>query len=402
MGEMRNIVVVGAGPIGLEAAAAAHAAGHAVTLLERGDVADHVRQWGHVQLFTDFGMNAGPAGRSLAAAAGVALPGEDEQLTGAAWRDRYLLPLANLLRGQVRLETGATVRHVSRRRLLKNDAVGEGARRAADGFRVLYDRRNVEHVVEADVVLDCSGTWGHPNWLGPGGTPALGERGLRGAIAYHPPDVLGADFDRYAGRHTCLVGNGDSAATTAVALSRLAETVSRTTVTWVTRTGGTAPVVTRDDDPLAGRREIVAAANAVATRRGNVRWIASAHVLEVTKDAVGFALRLAVPDGETVVRADEVVATIGYEPDDSLYRELQVHECYASRAPMKLAAALLAASGTGGGDCLDLGGFGPDVLRNPEPRFFILGAKSYGKTSAFLLRTGYEQIRDVLEVIAAD
>jgi hypothetical protein len=148
---------------------------------------------------------------------------------------------------------------------------------------------------------------------------------------------------------------------------------------------------------------VVALANAAATAGDEVvRWIREAQVVEVTKDATGFALRLDTPAGERIEQADEIVATIGYEPDDALYRELQVHECYASRAPMKLSAALLAASGAGGADCLDLGGFGADVLQNPEPNFFILGAKSYGKTSAFLMRTGYEQVRDVMGSIAED
>ena len=61
-----------------------------------------------------------------------------------------------------------------------------------------------------------------------------------------------------------------------------------------------------------------------------------------------------------------------------LYRELQVHECYASLGPMDLAAALLKHAG---GDCLSIPGQGAATLRNPEPNFYILGAKSYGRNS---------------------
>jgi hypothetical protein len=35
------------------------------------------------------------------------------------------------------------------------------------------------------------------------------------------------------------------------------------------------------------------------------------------------------------------------------------------------------------------------VLRNPEPNFFLLGAKSYGRNSQFLMRTGYDQVNEV-------
>src|SRR5262249_57350586 len=93
---------------------------------------------------------------------------------------------------------------------------------------------------------------------------------------------------------------------------------------------------------------------------------------------------------------ERVVGNVGYTPDASLYRELQVHECYASLGPMALAAALLKHAGS---DCLSIPAQGPAVLRNPEPSFFILGAKSYGRNSHFLMRTGFEQVRDVFTLI---
>jgi hypothetical protein len=87
---------------------------------------------------------------------------------------------------------------------------------------------------------------------------------------------------------------------------------------------------------------------------------------------------------------------VGYSPDTALYRELQVHECYASLGPMKLAAAL---AGQAGADCLQQVGHGGETLRSPEPNFYILGAKSYGRNSHFLLRIGFEQVREAFGLI---
>ena len=92
------------------------------------------------------------------------------------------------------------------------------------------------------------------------------------------------------------------------------------------------------------------------------------------------------------VECDRVIANVGYRPDASLYQELQVHQCYASEGPMKLAAALLSASGAGSSDCLAQEAPGPQTLVNPEPNFFIVGMKSYGRGSKFLLRIGHEQV----------
>ena len=81
-----------------------------------------------------------------------------------------------------------------------------------------------------------------------------------------------------------------------------------------------------------------------------------------------------------------MIATVGYGPDNSIYRELQVHECYATRGPMKLAATLLGASST---DCMAQESAGADTLKNPEPNFYIIGNKSYGRNPTFLIRSYY-------------
>jgi hypothetical protein len=60
---------------------------------------------------------------------------------------------------------------------------------------------------------------------------------------------------------------------------------------------------------------------------------------------------------------------------------------------MKLAASLLAA-GTAA-DCLTQTGQGIEALTNPEPDFYILGCKSYGRNSSFLMRLGWQQIDEV-------
>lgn len=395
----KRIAVLGAGPVGLEAAAALALRGIEATIVEAGDVASHVAAWGHVRLFTPFGMNAGPAGRRLLE--GARLPADDAALTGAELREAYLLPLAERLAGAARIEIGARVVEVARGRHLKGDALGDPAR-AADPFRLLVERDGAEVELEADAALDCTGTYGRPNRLGPGGAPALGERALDRRIVRRIPDVLGAARATYAGRRTLLVGAGHSAATAALALAELARTEPGTSFLWATRAAADRPVAEIAGDALPARAALARAANALAAAPpAGSRWLGGACVAALRDAGGALEVTLRHPRGDVVERVDNVVALVGYEPDDSLYRQLQIHECYASRAPMKLAAALLAAAGAAGGDCLALGGFGPETLRNPEPGFFILGAKSYGRTSAFLLRTGYEQVRDVLGLHAA-
>ncbi len=44
----------------------------------------------------------------------------------------------------------------------------------------------------------------------------------------------------------------------------------------------------------------------------------------------------------------------------------------------------------------------PESLRNPEPNYFILGAKSFGRNSSFLMRLGFEQVRDVFTLLTGN
>lgn len=135
-----------------------------------------------------------------------------------------------------------------------------------------------------------------------------------------------------------------------------------------------------------------------ATTPPTIRPITRAHVLSIQDgDSGKLDVTLLTHDGQqhTVSGVDHILSNVGYRPDLSITRELQIHHCYASEGPMKLAASLLAAGG--GGDCLAQTSGGVDTLRSPERDVFILGAKSYGRSSSFLLKLGFDQISSVLD-----
>ena len=45
---------------------------------------------------------------------------------------------------------------------------------------------------------------------------------------------------------------------------------------------------------------------------------------------------------------------------------------------------------------------GAAELAHPEPGFYLVGSKSYGRAPTFLMATGYEQVRSVVAEIAGD
>ena len=399
---VRDLAIIGIGPVGLEAAAASSLRRLDVIGLETGDVGAHVGQWGAVSLFSPFNLNAGPAGLQVLVNTATTLPNPEAMMTGAEFRGRYLRPLAAHLSPNIELLESVRVVAVAREGCLKGEGIGSDTR-AIQPFRILIEGGGHEREIWARSVFDCSGTYGRPNWAGPGGIPARGERGMRGKIEYHAPDPVGKDRDRFRSARTLLIGGGHSAATTALALATLAEKEGNTHFVWATRGDGGSQLQSLTEDPLPERAKLVKRANRLqANPPPGSEWLAQTQLVAVWPEDEGVGVELEVNGNLRRDRFDHLVANVGYEPDDGIYRQLQIHECYASRGPMNLAAALLAASDDGPADCLAQEGFPPDTIKNPEPGFFILGAKSFGKNSSFLMRTGYEQVSDALSLIAPE
>ncbi|MGI9628260.1 MAG: FAD-dependent oxidoreductase [Longimicrobiales bacterium] len=391
---VRDVVILGAGPVGLDAGLAAAEAGLDFRILEQGkNVGANIRQWGHVELFSPWPLNLSGRMEEALASIGAPVPTEGSP-TGHEFVDQLLEPIASLLEGQ-RVH-GAKVVSVGRSTFLKHEEIGTGVRAQAP-FRVFYEARDGrEHAEYAHTVLDCTGTWSQPNWLGPGGTPALGERRCSGIIR-HVPDFEKERAD-WAGRRILVFGAGHSAFTAIRGLADIAASHRGTRVTWVLRSASPS-FTTYDDDPLPSRSALVSAAALAAG--GEVAGINalkgwSVHSIDSTIRAMHVGI--VNSDGEQqALEADRVLALIGSVGDRSLFEQLQIHECYATQGPMKLAATLLAAGG--GADCLAQESHGVDVLANPEPNFFILGSKSYGRNSSFLLKVGYDQVTEVFAAL---
>ena len=403
-----RLVIVGGGPVGLEAALQAAKRGYDVEVLEAGRVGEYCRRWGHVRMFSPWRMNCSSLGLDALGREGIR-PFEDAENspTGLEFVQRYLRPLArsSLLRGRVK--EGCRVIAIGRKGLTKSDRIGDPSR-GTFPFHLLVERNGRRRLVEADLVIDVTGTYGNHRHPGDGGIPVPGEDRHGDLIDYHLQDFMGRDRRRFANRSTLLIGSGYSAATAVVSLQALARMAPATRVLWCYRRGTDAPVPRFSNDPLPERDELAAAANRVATGALPAIQPMPGTVLTAIAPAVSRgrrsgreALRATLRRGEETgrVKVDRVLALVGYEPDRSIYSELQIHECWATSGPMKIAAALLGE--TAGGDCLAQPAPEADALTNPEPGFFILGSKSYGRNSTFLIRTGLQQIGSLFATLDA-
>ncbi|MGW0073060.1 FAD-dependent oxidoreductase, partial [Streptosporangium sandarakinum] len=219
------VAVIGAGPIGLAAAAHLAERGIDFLVLEAGEqIAASIAQWGHVRVFSPWKYNIDAAARRLLEAGGWTAPDLEWLPTGAEIISEYLAPLAKLFGDRVR--TNARVTAISR---LGYDRVRTAGREEAPFLIRLADGGELQ----AGAIIDASGTYTSPNVLGASGLPAHGEDAAADAIDHALPDVLGADRHRYEGRRVLVVGAGHSAATTLLALAQLDDTP----IAWAVRAG---------------------------------------------------------------------------------------------------------------------------------------------------------------------
>jgi hypothetical protein len=338
-------------------------------------------------------------------AAGWTAPAAEDHPTGLELAERYLRPLAALAALRPRVHAHSRVAHVGRRGLLKGDPAGREGR-AHHPFRLMVrDQGGRENYVHAFAVIDASGVYGQPNWAGDGGIPARGELYLAPQLSYHLDDVLGLRRERYAGKRTVVIGAGDSAATVVTDLAKLADGAEGTAVTWVTREPAEALYPEQQGDPLPARRELHDLARTLARgAHGAVRHVGGAIVDGFLFNSATHKYTTALMRGElpAMEESDQVVVNTGYGPDQSLYRELQVDECPTTRGMRALSARLQQLDATRRLEAPGPGALGVEVLTHPEPNFYVLGHKSYGRAPGFLLPAGYTQVAEVMAKLVAD
>lgn len=388
------VAIIGAGPIGLAAAANLVERGIDFRLYEAGDsIADSIRSWGHTRLFSPWRHLVDPASRRLLEAEGWTHPDPDRVPTGADLVAKYLVPLSRLAAIASRTVTGAAVVAVTREGMDRTRTAG----RAATPFALRLRTADGVEEVTARAVIDASGTYRTPNRLGSSGLDPLGLDAVADRVTDALPDVLGRDRARFARRRTTVVGAGHSAANTLLALAELARQEPGTHVTWLIRNASAVRVSSSADDELADRAALGGRVDRLVAD-GTIDLLDRFEILRLTPADGGVELTGAHAGEYVTHTTDVVVNATGFRPDLDMLREIRLDLDEIVEAPRRLAPLIdpnIHSCGT-----VEPHGFAE--LKQPEDGFFLAGMKSYGRAPTFLLATGYEQVRSITAWLAGD
>jgi cation diffusion facilitator CzcD-associated flavoprotein CzcO len=392
------VVIIGAGPIGLAAAANAAARGMGFVVLEAGpDAGAAIGEWAHVRLFSAWRELIDPVARRLLEATGTwTAPGQDSYPTGGEWREAYLAPLAGLLGSSPGSEVRYDTRVVGVSRAGRDLLVDSG--RESDPFAV-HTRSPAGHErLLASAVVDASGTWTQPNPLGADGYPALGEREHAEHITYGIPDFNdSAVAARYAGKHVAVAGMGASAQGVLIGLSQLARQDASTRVSWLLRRPSVGDAFGGGgNDQLEQRGKLGQDARAAA-ESGVVTNVTRFRTESVTVQDDG-RLTIGSTTGHQVGDVDEIIVVTGFRPDFGFLSEVRLDLDPALGAARRLADQIHPDHHS----CGDVAPHGYKELSQPEDGLFLVGMKSYGRAPSFLAMTGFEQVRSVMAALDGD
>ncbi|AUI50716.1 FAD-dependent oxidoreductase [Arthrobacter crystallopoietes] len=391
------VVVIGAGPVGLAAAAHLLERGLRPVIFEAGPAPGAaIRAWGHIRLFSPWRFNIDAASRRLLEGTGWEEPRLTSLPYGTDLLERYIEPLAAVPAIRDALQTSSRVVAVSRAGLDKTHS----RRRDETPFLVrVQDASGTVADHYARAVIDASGTWDRPNPLGQAGLPARGEAEAiaTGHITEPLPDVTGRGSARFAGKHVLVVGAGHSAANTLLNLGQLARNEPGTRISWAVRGADVTGLYGGGDlDGLPARGQLGTRLRKLV-EDGRIELQTSFSITGF-KTADTLAVFGTTPDGDVQLDVDLLIPATGFRPDLDMLRELRLELDPAVEAPRQLGPLIDPEFHS----CGTVPPHGAKLLAHPDKDFYLAGMKSYGRAPTFLLATGYEQVRSIAAAIAGD
>jgi thioredoxin reductase len=388
------VAVIGAGPVGLAAAAHLELRGIPFILFEAGStVASNILSWKHIPVFSPWKYNIDKAARQLLSKTAWQSPSDDNLPTGGELFHQYLKPFYELPFIRSKTYLNAKVLSIGRKNLDKMKTFGRETLPFV--IQVLKDEEVVQF--EAKAIIDATGTWNSPNPMGSGGVYAVGEVENSERIFYGIPDVNHSN--RYINKSILVVGSGHSSINVIIELDKLKRKYPDTEINWVLRKKNIREVYGGQENDALEARGALGIKIEELVNNDRVNFYTPFQIQQITRKegrltVVGFQ-----GDQKYVLPPiDEIISNTGSRPDFSFTREIRLNIDPSLESVHEIAELI----DPNIHSCGTVRPHGEKELRHPEKNFYIVGSKSYGRAPTFLMATGYEQVRSIVAAIDGD
>ncbi|WP_419394134.1 NAD(P)-binding domain-containing protein [Cytobacillus praedii] len=390
------VAIIGAGPVGLAAAAHLVSRGQTFILLEGGSqVGANILTWGHIRLFSPWRYNVDKVAKSLLEQNNWTHPELEKMPTGKELVEQYLEPLSNLSEIQPYIRLNTKVLSIGKKNMDKMKSMN----RENIPFIIHTESNGTYKTFEARAVIDATGTWGNPNPAASSGVWLNEEKSLHEQVFYGIPNILGKEKERYANKRVAVVGGGHSAINTLLDLVKLKETYNKTEIIWIMRRQRVEDAYGGEEkDALAARGELGSRIHSLVDEQ-KINVVTPFRIQEVRKAQEGIMIKGNKNNEECLLNGiEEVIVNTGSRPDLTILSEVRIAIDSATESVETLAPLI----DPNIHSCGTVRPHGEKELRQPETNLYIVGAKSYGRAPTFLMATGYEQVRSVVAYLSGD
>lgn len=390
------VVIIGAGPVGLAAAAHLTIRNQPFILFESSDtVAKNILSWKHIRVFSPWRYNIDHAARKLLTGSGWQSPDDKDLPTGDELYKLYLKPLAELhvLKPHIKLET--KVLSIGRKGIDKVKTAG----RMELPFIVQVLQKDEVKQYDAKAVIDASGTWHNPNPVGSGGTYAVGEIENHKTIFYGIPNISHEHAERYKNKSVLVVGSGHSATHAVLELDKLKEKYPDTKIHWILRKKNIRDVFGGQEADVLEARGALGIKIEQLVHEDRINIYMPFQLQQIVENNNKLTI-IGLQNNNKLALAgiDEIISNTGSRPDFSFLREVRLSIDPSLESATEIAALI----DPNIHSCGTVRPHGEKELRHPDNDFYIAGSKSYGRAPTFLMATGYEQVRSIVAAIDGD
>lgn len=335
-----DVVIVGAGAVGVESATMAKHLGFDTIILEKGeDIAYNMSRFSHLDMFSPWSYNYSPLGISILKQKGIFKKPQNEYEQTHDYIKNYLKPLAKVQKLNIKYNT--QVQSIAKSQITKTDMMGDNREKYL--FRLLIETGQKEWFIYAKHVIDASGVYDNPLYFGEGRMAAINEKKHQNSIHYQAIDKEKLS-EKFRSKTTLLIGTTCCMAKSVAVIKKFMDEDDTTKIIYVDETGLKPYIHQLKNDIFKKRVEVINNANELLDSfYPQVKVLKKSSIYAIEKNQNGFEVFLNAYDKQESfsVSVDNIVSNCGFEADNSIYKQLQVHECYASHAPMNLAANML-------------------------------------------------------------